>query len=139
MSETDKALLTIDELALAAGLPIRTVRFYVAKGLVDRPEGETRSARYSTAHLEQIRNIKALQQQGMTLSRIAEIKKGSAPAEKKIEKPGEAVLRIEVKLAKGIFLVFNEKDSEIGRDEIPDAAQHLLDALNEFKQKQPAP
>ena len=34
------------ELVVLADLPPRTVRYYVQIGLVDRPEGETRAARY---------------------------------------------------------------------------------------------
>ncbi len=46
------------ELAVLADLPPRTVRYYVQIGLVDRPEGETRAARYGARHLEQLLQIR---------------------------------------------------------------------------------
>ena len=44
--------LTLDELAALVDLPKRTVRYYIQLGLVDRPEGETRAARYGPRHAE---------------------------------------------------------------------------------------
>ncbi len=40
------------ELCVLADLPPRTVRYYIQIGLVDRPQGETRAARYGPRHLE---------------------------------------------------------------------------------------
>ena len=37
---------TLNELCSLVDMSIRTVRYYVQQGLVDRPEGETRAARY---------------------------------------------------------------------------------------------
>ena len=42
------------DLCVLADLTPRTVRYYVQIGLVDRPEGETRAARYGPPHLEQL-------------------------------------------------------------------------------------
>ena len=46
------------DLCVLVDLPPRTVRYYVQMGLVDRPQGETRAARYGAAHLEQLLLIK---------------------------------------------------------------------------------
>ena len=72
---SSKNLLTIDELSQVSGLSKRTIRYYVNSGLLDRPTGETKNARYDASHLEQIRNVKALQEQGYTLARIVELKR----------------------------------------------------------------
>ena len=48
------------ELCLLADLQPRTVRYYVQIGLVDRPQGETRAARYGSTRLEQSLLIKKL-------------------------------------------------------------------------------
>ncbi|EFL83917.1 transcriptional regulator, MerR family, partial [Burkholderiales bacterium 1_1_47] len=72
---SSKNLLTIDELSQVSGLSKRTIRYYVNGGLLDRPSGETKNARYDASHLEQIRNIKALREKGYTLARIVELKR----------------------------------------------------------------
>ena len=51
---SSKNLLTIDELSQVSGLSKRTIRYYVNSGLLDRPTGETKNARYDASHLESI-------------------------------------------------------------------------------------
>ena len=60
MSKTPPAArtFTLDELAMLADLPRRTVRYYIQLGLVDRPIGETRAAHYLAHHLEQLLHIR---------------------------------------------------------------------------------
>lgn len=65
--------MTLDELCALSDTPRRTVRFYIQSGLVARPEGETRAARYTGVHLEQLLTIKKWQQAGLSLERIAEL------------------------------------------------------------------
>ena len=57
----------------ARALPTeRTIRFYVARGLVNPPEGRGTSATYSYRHLLQVLAIKLRQMEGATLERMAE-------------------------------------------------------------------
>ncbi len=49
----------------------RTIRFYVARGLVNRPDGKGTSATYSYRHLLQVLAIKLRQMEGATLERLA--------------------------------------------------------------------
>ena len=58
------------DLCVLADLPPRTVRYYVQIGLVDRPEGETRAARYGARHLEQLLQIRKWTAAGVSLERI---------------------------------------------------------------------
>ena len=51
----DKAdRLSLDQLSSLAGATPRTVRFYIAQGLLDRPAGSKRGAHYTRRHLEQM-------------------------------------------------------------------------------------
>ena len=70
---------TLNELCVLADLPVRTVRYYVQNGLVDRPEGETRAARYGPRHLEQVLLIKKWTTAGVSLDRIREMLHGEEP------------------------------------------------------------
>ena len=67
------------ELCVLADLPPRTVRYYVQIGLVDRPQGETRAARYGSKHLEQLLLIKKWTAAGVSLERIRELLHGGQP------------------------------------------------------------
>ncbi|GAA3754850.1 MerR family transcriptional regulator [Salinactinospora qingdaonensis] len=63
--------LTIDELAARAGVSVRTLRFYSAKGLLPPPViGPRRVGRYGTEHLARLSLIEELQRQGLTLAAV---------------------------------------------------------------------
>ena len=55
------------------------MRYYVQIGLVDRPQGETRAARYGSTHLEQLLLIKKWTAAGVSLERIRELLHGGQP------------------------------------------------------------
>ena len=60
----------IEQLARAAGVAVDTIRFYQGKGLLDAPRREGRVTYYGDAHVERLRRIRELQQQGFTLTVI---------------------------------------------------------------------
>ena len=72
--------MSLAELAEESGIPARTVRFYIARGLLDGPEIAGRGASYGPAHLERLRKIRQLQQRGMTLADIARALGGGTAA-----------------------------------------------------------
>ncbi|MDX3074909.1 MerR family transcriptional regulator [Streptomyces sp. NPDC088354] len=63
----------MDELAQAAGVPVRTVRFYRERKLLPAPRREGRIAWYNEHHLARLRTITALLERGHTLGGIAEL------------------------------------------------------------------
>lgn len=70
---------SLDELATLVDLPQRTVRYYIQLGLVDRPDGETRAARYGARHVEQLLQIRKWTDAGVSLERIRELLSGAVP------------------------------------------------------------
>jgi len=70
--------MSLAALAEAAGLPGRTIRFYITRGLLPGPLKAGRGAAYSTEHLERLRAIARLQAKGLTLSEIAQRLAGRA-------------------------------------------------------------
>ena len=61
----------IAELAERAETSRRTVRYYIARGLLHGPLRAGRDAFYDEGHLERLERIKALQDKGLTLQDIA--------------------------------------------------------------------
>ncbi|MFD8145255.1 MerR family transcriptional regulator [Streptomyces sp. NPDC059708] len=61
------------ELAEAAGIPVRTLRFYRERRLLPPPRREGRIAWYDDQHLARLRTIAALLERGHTLGGIAEL------------------------------------------------------------------
>lgn len=63
---------TAEQLAELAGLPLRTVRYYVQEELIDPPLGLGRGSHFDDKHLDQLKRIKLLQSAGFDLKAIRE-------------------------------------------------------------------
>lgn len=105
---TNPSSFTLAELCVLADLSIRTVRYYVQIGLVDKPEGETRAAKYGALQLEQLLLIKKWTSAGLALERIRELLHGSASSlpEPKRE-PGSVAVRSHVMVSDGVEIVID--------------------------------
>jgi DNA-binding transcriptional MerR regulator len=68
--DADAETMSLAELAERAGIAGRTIRFYIARGLLRGPVKAGRGAAYGADHLEQLREITRLQVQGLTLAEI---------------------------------------------------------------------
>ncbi|HLK39230.1 MAG TPA: MerR family transcriptional regulator [Polyangiaceae bacterium] len=64
---------TIDELAAAARLPSRTIRFYQSRGALMPPEIRGRVAYYGKPHLERLKLIAQLQDRGLRIDAIRDL------------------------------------------------------------------
>ena len=107
---TDSASSTpsypLADLCVLADLPPRTVRYYVQIGLVDRPEGETRAARYGATQLEQLLLIKKWTAAGLSLDRIRELLRGEqAPVPPRARAIGSVEVRSHLMVADGVDVV----------------------------------
>jgi DNA-binding transcriptional MerR regulator len=72
--------LSIDELADAAGLTRRGIRYYVQQRLLPTPHGVGRGKHYDASHLARLREIRQLQAAGHSLEEIRHILGGGTPA-----------------------------------------------------------
>lgn len=64
--------LGIDELAERAGTPVRTIRYYIAEGLLPGPGARGKAATYGDDHLTRLRLIRRLVEQRVPLADIRE-------------------------------------------------------------------
>ena len=60
--------LSIEELAREAGVPVRTVRYYISQGLLPGPAARGRAAAYDDEHLARLRLIRRLVEQHVPLA-----------------------------------------------------------------------
>ena len=110
---------TLHELCMLASLPARTVRYYVQTGLVDRPQGETRAARYGARQLEQLLLIRKWTGAGISLERIRELLSGSD-----VDPPARAVVagavevRSHILVADGIEVVVDAGRAGMSPDQV---------------------
>ena len=73
--ETDnqRGEFSIDDLAEAAGVPVRTVRFYITESLLPGPGARGKAATYRLEHLARLRLIRLLVRQRLPLAEIREM------------------------------------------------------------------
>ena len=64
---------TLDELCALVEMNKRKIRYYIQKGLVDRPEGSGKGAFYGYRHAEQLLTIRKWKDSGVSLERIQEL------------------------------------------------------------------
>jgi DNA-binding transcriptional MerR regulator len=62
--------ISLSELAKKSGVPERTIRYYISRGLIPGPVRGGRGAEYAQQHLDGIRNVRQLQSAGLTLAEI---------------------------------------------------------------------
>lgn len=94
---------SIDQLSALAGVTPRTVRYYIAEGLIDRPQGEKRGSHYLRRHLEQLLLIRRWTDAGLSLDRVRELIAG-APEDPQPRRavPGSVEVWSRVTLADGL-------------------------------------
>ncbi len=63
--------MSLAELSEQSGVPGRTIRYYIARGVMPGPLKAGRDAAYGAGHLERLKAIEELQARGLTLMEIA--------------------------------------------------------------------
>src|SRR5215218_8644551 len=66
----DGERLTLSELTAAADVSVRTVRYYIAEGLLPPPEGSGPGSSYSQGHLDRLRLIQRFKEAYLPLKEI---------------------------------------------------------------------
>src|SRR5262249_37221988 len=68
--DEDSQEYTLEELAERVGVPTRTIRFYIAQGLLPGPGARGRAATYSEDHLARLRLVQLLGVQRVPLAKV---------------------------------------------------------------------
>ena len=76
----DDKIFSIQALADRAGTTRRTIRYYVQRGLLPRPEGGGRGHYYTEEHLRRLAIIKKWRRQGVPLEKMRELLESGDPA-----------------------------------------------------------
>ncbi len=128
--------LGIDDLCRLAGLSRRTVRFYIQKGLLDKPFGEKKGAWYSQEHLERLARIRQLSATGLSLDAVARELDGGAmdalsPA---ASLPGAVSVKSHITVARGIEVVVCPEQAHMRPEHLRRFIRLLAEAYQEAVQ-----
>ena len=96
---------SILELVQASGVPRRTIRYYVQRGLLLPPEGAGRGHYYRLDQLEQLLRIRELQAQGRSLDEIRVLLDGRTGAAVELPPPPYVELVTRIHVGDGLELI----------------------------------
>lgn len=126
---------TLDELCSLTDLTKRTVRYYVQIGLVNRPEGETRAAKYSPQHLEQLLLVKKWTAAGVSLDRIRELLQGgTAPVPDRGRAPGSIEVCSHLHISDGLELVIEPTRANLSPEQLRHFVRTVMSAYEQISQ-----
>jgi len=129
-------VFSLDQLCTLADCPKRTVRYYVQLGLVDRPEGETRAARYGQRHLAQLLRVRQLSESGVSLERIREVLAGaSAPVPPRARAPGSVQLRSHVWVAPGVELQIDPEEAGVPAERLHEFVRAVMNQWSQHHEQ----
>ena len=119
MADAAPQRFSIDEVSTLAGVTPRTVRYYIAEGLLDRPFGEKRGAYYGQGHLERLLLIRRWSEGGLPLDRIRELIAGAAeePPPRRV-RAGSVEVWSRVTLADGVELQIEPGRAELSPEQV---------------------
>ena len=118
---------SISELCILADIPVRTLRYYVQVGLVDRPDGGTKGAKYGERHLEQLLLIKKWSAAGISLERIKELLQGEeAPVPARARKVGSIEVCSHLYVADGLELVLEPARAGLSPEQVRAFAKGVM-------------
>ncbi len=127
-SESPSESFSVNELCLLAELPLRTVRYYIQQGLLDRPHGEKRGAWYDRHHLDQLLQIRKWSAAGLSLERIRELLHGEPPAvPERPRQVGAIQVRSHIWLGPGLELQVCAEDAGLS----PEQLRQLITAVTQ--------
>ena len=118
---------SLDELCLLADCSKRTVRYYIQLGLVSRPVGEARAAKYTGEHLSQLLRIKKLSEAGVSLERIREVLEGEdSPVPPRKRLPGTVEVRSHIYIAPGIEIQISPEEAGVSPEQVREFVREVM-------------
>lgn len=126
-------IYSLNELGALTETPLRTIRYYIQQGLVDRPDGSTRSARYAQRHIEQLLEIRKWQKAGLSLERIRDLlvapEGDGQPVPPTPKRPGDVSVRSHISIHPGVELVVDPGEAQMTPEEVRDLARKVIGLL----------
>lgn len=123
-----------DQLCVLAELPSRTVRYYIQRGLVDRPIGETRGAYYTRKHLEQLLAVKKWTGAGLSLERVGELMREEAEAPPlRRPRPGEISIWSRLHVSDGVEISIEPGLAGLSPEEVRAFAREVMKAYQSIR------
>jgi DNA-binding transcriptional MerR regulator len=126
----------INQLSELTGFSVRSIRYYVQQGVLDKPEGIKRNAFYQRHHLEQLMLIKKGQDAGYSLDRINQmIRHPETFKPTPAQQVGTLSVKTHILLAQGVELVISPDQAGFSAEQLRELAQQCIESIQKLKEK----
>ncbi len=125
----------INRLAELTGFSVRSIRYYVQQGVIDKPEGVKRQAFYTRKHLEQLMLVRKGQEAGFSLERINQmIRQPETFKPVPEQQTGSLSVKTHIQLAQGVELVISPEQAGLSADQLRELAKICMHTLKNIKE-----
>lgn len=128
---------TFKELCSLVELPVRTVRYYIQKGLVSSPEGSRKGAYYTRKHIDELCAIRKWQRAGLSLERIKElifdesVRSSELPPPRK-RKSGDVEVWSKLHIRDGLEIQLEPKSAGMSPEQVREFFKRIMLLADEF-------
>lgn len=130
------SLYSLQDLANLTALSMRTIRYYIQIGLLEKPNGNTRAAAYHQQHLEQLLQIRQWSEAGLALDKIRELLHGELP-ELPPRQPtmGSISVCSHIHIAHGMSLVIDPQLAQLTPEQLRQLTKQIIEQYQILKQQ----
>jgi DNA-binding transcriptional MerR regulator len=138
--KNDAKIFTLDELCALVGMNKRKIRFYIQKGLVDRPDGTGKGSSYSQRHLMQLLTVRKWKEAGLTLERIHDLQEGQEAADAaplpppRPKRPGAIEVWSHLHVTDGVEIHLEPQRAGLTPEQIRSLCRAVLEQFHKIKQ-----
>ena len=125
----------INRLAELTGFSVRSIRYYVQQGLLDKPNGVKRQAFYERHHLEQLMLIRKGQDAGYSLERINQLIRNPESFKPIPEQQvGSLTVKSHIQLTDGVELVITPEMASLTAEQLREFSKQCIQTLQAIKE-----
>ena len=125
----------INRLAELTGFSVRSIRYYVQQGLLDKPNGVKRQAFYELHHLEQLMLIRKGQDAGYSLERINQLIRNPESFKPIPEQQvGSLTVKSHIQLTDGVELVITPEMASLTAEQLRVFSKQCIQTLQAIKE-----
>ena len=120
--------LSLQQLSERTEIPVRTIRYYIQRGLVACPHGEKRGAFYTEGHLADLLRIREWQDTGLSLDAIADLLQARSHPPLAPSRPGAVEVRSHLIVADGLELMVAPERAGLTQTQLRQLFRQVQDA-----------
>jgi len=127
---------SLTELSQLVEISPRTIRFYMSKGLVDKPLGARKTAYYTDTHLQQLLTVINWQKEGLSLDEIFQQQNQLTQKAPPQFKPGDVQVVHRIYIADGVELNVDLLKTQLSQTQVRQLSDQIYGWLAKVSEQE---